>query len=67
MRVRPTPACPIRDKARRATVVGFSRDRRCLRVRFDGIKSVGVYHPDYWEEDAIEVSEPTTSKQEVSG
>lgn len=54
MRVRPTPACPIRDRTRRAVVVGFARADPCLRIRFDGIKSVGVYHHDYWEEDVLE-------------
>jgi hypothetical protein len=57
MRIRPTPACPIRDKTRRAVVVGFARDGKCLRIRFDGIKTVAAFHPDYWEEDVAEASQ----------
>jgi hypothetical protein len=61
MRVRPTESCPIRDKTRRAVVVGFARDGDCVRIRFDGIKSAVVYHHHFWEEDISETCHEQTA------
>ena len=33
-------------------VVGFSRDRKSVRVRRDGMVAAENYHPDFWDVDA---------------
>ena len=43
------PGRKLRSKPITGTVVGFSQDKLYVRVLPSGLKTIGVYHPDFWE------------------
>lgn len=64
-RVRLSPegkAIFTRRRSSTGTVVGFSYDRTCIKVKRDGYVTVEPYHVDFWEPELVEVNEPVNSE-----
>lgn len=39
--------CPGQDRNRIATVIGYSRDRDCVRIQWEGAKYAMIIHDTY--------------------